>query len=133
MAHKWEDTPFKGDLARARGVGAAHSGVHHWMMQKVTAVANLFLMVWAVFAVVTLTQSGAGYAAITEFFAAPLNAIAMILFLISTLYHAVLGLQVVVEDYVHCEASKTIFLILLKLSAVALGVAGIFSILKMAL
>ncbi|MFA7276928.1 MAG: succinate dehydrogenase, hydrophobic membrane anchor protein [Pseudobdellovibrionaceae bacterium] len=133
MAYKWEDTAFKGSLSRARGLGSARSGVEHWMHQKMTALANIPLVLWAVCSVAQLARADGGHQVVTSFFAQPFNAVMMTLFLISTLYHAVLGIQVVVEDYIHTESTKTVLLMLVKLLAFALGVAGIFSVLKMAL
>lgn len=133
MAHKWEDTPFKNPMARVEGLGSSHSGVHHWIHQKVTALANIPLVLWAIWSAMTLVASGAGYDVVRAFFAQPCNAILMLLFLISVFYHAALGLQVVIEDYMHCEASKRVALIAVKLGAFALTVASVFSVLKLAL
>ncbi len=133
MTNKWEASPFKNPLSRARGVGSAHSGVHHWIHQKVTALANIPLSLWAVWSAMTLAATGASYDVVRAFFAQPCNAILMILFLVSVFYHMALGLQVVIEDYVHCEKSKMMYLIALKLGVFALAVASIFSVLKLAL
>lgn len=117
-------------LARARGLGSAHHGTGHWWHQRVTAVSNLLLMLWLVWSVVHLPSSS--YQDVSLWLAQPVNAILMILAVLSTFYHARLGLQVVIEDYVHCEFSKTLSLIGIRLGFVALGVAAIFSILKVA-
>lgn len=118
-------------LAKARGLGSAGHGSHHWMAQRVTAIANIPLVLWLVYSVVALV--GADYETFTSWLAQPINAVLMILFIISTFYHAALGLQVVIEDYIHCEAMKMFKLIGIKLALFALGVAAIFSILKVAL
>lgn len=115
-------------LAKARGTGSAHHGSGHWMHQRITAVANIPLMLWLVWSVVHLP--GAAYQDVSLWLAQPTNAILMILAVLSTFYHAVLGLQVVVEDYVHCEFSKIASLIAIRLAFAALGVAAIFSVLK---
>ena len=133
MANKWEATPFKSPMSRARGVGSAHSGVHHWIMQKITALANIPLVLWAIWSAMTLAAAGANYDIVRGFFAQPLHAILMLLFLISVFYHAALGLQVVIEDYVHCEKMKMVSLIGVKLALFALCVASVFSVLKLAL
>jgi succinate dehydrogenase / fumarate reductase membrane anchor subunit len=86
-------------LARARGHGSAKGGVHHWLAQRVTAVFLVFLAAWLAYAVFAL--AGADYTAARAFVASPLNAALLILLVISMLYHAMLGLQVVIEDYVH--------------------------------
>lgn len=132
MANKWEATTFKNPLARARGVGAAHSGVHHWLHQKVTALANIPLVLWGIWSVTTLAATGATRDVVWAFFREPMHAVLMVLFLISTMYHMALGLQVVIEDYVHCEKAKMMSLIMMRLAVFALAVTSIFSVLKLA-
>jgi succinate dehydrogenase / fumarate reductase membrane anchor subunit len=133
MTHKWEASAFKSPMARAKGLGAAGSGVHHWIHQKVTALANIPLVLWAIWSSLTLAGAGASYDVIRTFFAQPINGILMTLFLLSVFYHAALGLQVVVEDYVHSERLKMATLIAIKLGLFALCVASVFSVLKLAL
>ncbi len=133
MSNKWEATPFKSPTARVSGLGSAHSGVHHWMMQKITALANIPLVLWAVWSAMTLAAAGADYETVRGFFSQPIHAILMVLFLVSTFYHAALGLQVAVEDYFHSEKTKMALLILVKLVLFALCVASVFSVLKLAL
>lgn len=118
-------------MARAKGLGAAHGGTHHWMMQRVTAISNLALVLWLVYSIVSL--KGATHDAFVAWLALPWNAVLMILFVLSTCYHAVLGIQVVVEDYVSTKWLKLATLIGTKLFFTALGVAVIFSVLKIAL
>ncbi|HKJ15762.1 MAG TPA: succinate dehydrogenase, hydrophobic membrane anchor protein [Xanthomonadales bacterium] len=86
-------------LARARGHGSAKQGVHHWYLQRATAVLLTGLVVWLLYAVNTL--SGAGYESALSFLSSPFNAAAALLLTFAGLYHAMLGLQVVIEDYVH--------------------------------
>lgn len=133
MTHKWEASPFKSPMARAKGVGSAHSGTHHWMMQKMTALANIPLTLWAVWSAMTLAAAGANYDIVRGFFAQPINGILMSLFLLSVFYHAALGLQVVIEDYFHCEKTKMGLLIAVKLLVFSLTVASVFSVLKLAM
>lgn len=121
---------FRSDLAKAKNHGSAKHGSGHWMAQRVTAVAMIPLFIWFIYSVVGLV--GSSHGEFTTWLAQPFNAIVMILFVIATFYHAVLGAQVVTEDYVHCECLKTIKLIAQKLIFFALGVACIFSILKIA-
>jgi len=118
-------------LARARGAGSAHEGTHHWWHQRVTAVANMLLMLWLVWAVVHIP--GWSYVEFTTWLAQPCRAILMILAVISVFYHAALGVQVVIEDYVHDGACKVVKLVGMKLFFFATAVACIFSILKVAL
>ncbi len=131
MKLKWENDGMKTPLARARGLGSARQGVHHWMHQRITSVANIPLVIWFVYSVVSL--KGADYSVFTAWLSQPLNAVLMILFIVSVFYHAVLGVQVVIEDYIHNEGCKVVKLVLLKLVFTALAVASIFSVLKIAL
>lgn len=124
------NSPFNSDLSRARGLGSAKEGVEHWWMQRVTAVANIPLVLWFVYSIVDL--KGASYEMFTSWLAAPLNAILMILLVCSTFYHAALGSQVIAEDYIHHEGFKLVKLVGIKLFFFAIGVACIFSILKIA-
>jgi len=131
MKLKWNNDPMKSPLGRARGLGSAKEGANHWMSQRITAIANIPLVLWLVFSIVSL--KGASHAQFTDWLAHPLNAILMILFIISTFYHAKLGSQVVTEDYIHNEGLKFVKLIAQKLFFFGLGIACIFSILKIAL
>jgi succinate dehydrogenase / fumarate reductase membrane anchor subunit len=115
-------------LAKARGAGAAHHGSGHWLHQRLTAVSNIPLMLWLVWSVVHLPDSS--FQQVSLWLSQPVNAILMILAVLSMFYHAVLGLQVVIEDYVHCELSKIFSLFAVRLGFTALGVAAIFSVLK---
>ncbi len=131
MPMKWEQSALKNPLARARGLGSAHTGVDHWLSQRITSIANIPLTLWLVISIVSLV--GADYATFTNWLAVPFNAVMMILTLASFFYHAALGTQVVAEDYIHSEGLKIITLIALKLSFTALFIAGLFSVLKIAL
>ena len=131
MRLKWDDKGLKTPLARAKGLGSAGHGLDHWMKQRITAIANIPLVIWFVYSIVDL--KGSSYSDFIGWLEQPINAVLMILFIISTFYHGVLGSQVIVEDYVHCECMKTIKLIAMKLFFFAMAVACIFSILKIAL
>lgn len=131
MTMKWEDKGIKTPLARARGLGSAKEGTDHWMMQRVTAIANVPLMIWLVYSIIAL--KGSSHTDFTAWLAHPVNAILMILVVISTFYHAKLGSQVVIEDYIHHEGFKMFKLIGQKLFFFAMAVACIFSVLKIAL
>lgn len=122
---------IKTPLARARGLGSAGHGSGHWIAQRVTAIANIPLVIWLVYSIISLI--GSDYAVFTAWLSEPINAVAMILFVISVFYHAALGLQVVIEDYVSCECMKIASIIGVKLGLFALAVAAVFSVLKVAL
>lgn len=121
---------IRSDLGKARGLGSAHHGTGHWMHQKFTALANIPLVIWFVYSMVSLI--GATYIEYTAWLASPVNAILMILLVLSTFYHAVLGTQVMFEDYIANKGFRLIKIVGLKLFFTAFAVASIFSILKVA-
>lgn len=118
-------------LARARGLGSAKDGTGHWIKQRLTAVANIFLVLWVIGSLVALPLGE--YDTVTQWLAKPWNAILMILAVISVFTHAVLGSEVIIEDYVHHKGFKIFKLVAVKFVYFALAVACIFSILKIAL
>lgn len=117
-------------LARVHGLGPAKGGVEHFWRQRVTAVALVPLTLWFVWAVAR--YAGAPHNDVVEFLGHPFNAAAMLLFVFAGLYHAVLGLQVVIEDYVPSEGPKFALLLLSKFSAFAVGVTCAIAVLRIA-
>ena len=122
---------LRSPLGRVRGLGTAKEGVSHWWAQRLTAIALVPLTVWFVVSLAALT--GADYAAVRDWVGSPLIASLLILLIVATFYHAYLGLQVVIEDYVHSEAVKIGSLILIKGAAILLAVIGILSVLRLLL
>lgn len=118
-------------IGRVRGLGPAHHGAHHWLLQRFTAVGNLLLVLWFVVSLIMLPDLG--YGAVSEWLAKPIPATAMALLIVSTFWHARLGLQVLAEDYVHTPGNKFAVLLLLNLAAVGGGAFGVFSIIRLAL
>ena len=117
-------------IGKVRGLGSAKEGTHHWLLQRITAIALVPLTLWFAFSVACL--AGAPYAQFTGWLASPLNTALLVLFLVSLFWHSMLGVQVVVEDYVHAEFLKVGTLIVLKLAHIALGVATILAVLRIA-
>jgi succinate dehydrogenase / fumarate reductase membrane anchor subunit len=122
---------LRSPLGRAIGLGSAKEGVEHWWAQRVSAVALIPLGLW--FAASLVALAGADRAAVLAWLHAPVQAILAILLLIAVFYHAALGLQVVVEDYVHAEWLKVSSLVAMRLVSFGLAVAGIFAVLRIAL
>jgi len=121
---------LRSPLGRALGLGSAKEGVAHWWTQRVSALALIPLGLW--FAASLIALVGADRAHLAAWLHGPVAAILMILTLAAVFYHAALGIQVVIEDYVEPEGAKIACIVLVKLLALALAVAGIFSVLKLA-
>jgi succinate dehydrogenase / fumarate reductase membrane anchor subunit len=119
---------LRSDLARVRGLGSAKEGVAHWWAQRVTAVALVPLLVWFVASIVSLV--GAPHATVVDWIASPMPSLLLVLLLVAMFHHAQLGLQVVIEDYVHGEGAKLTLILLVKGAAVVLGLASIFAVLR---
>jgi succinate dehydrogenase / fumarate reductase, membrane anchor subunit len=124
------DTRLRSPLGRVMGLGSAKEGVAHWWAQRLTAVALIPLLLWFVIEVIRLT--GAPRATVVAWLHGPFAAITTVLLLIAVFYHMALGVQVVIEDYVHSEWSKITLLVLNKFVAFALAAAGIFAVLRIA-
>ena len=124
MAH---DTPIK----RVRGLGSAHEGAHHWLLQRFTAVGNLVLMLWLITSIVLLPDLG--YGTVSGWLAKPIPATAMVLLVVSLFWHARLGLQVLVEDYIHNAGTKFGVITLLNLAVIGGGAFAVFSVVRLAL
>ncbi|MCG8434940.1 MAG: succinate dehydrogenase, hydrophobic membrane anchor protein [Gammaproteobacteria bacterium] len=114
-------------LKRMRGLGSAKEGTGHWWAQRLTAIALVPLSIWFVVSVITLVN--ADYATVAAWLQSPLAAIFMIAFIWVLAYHSQLGLQVVVEDYVHLEWLKISTLILLKFLHYFIAAVAIFAVL----
>ena len=121
---------LRSPVGRAIGLGSAKEGVEHWWLQRVTAVALVPLTLWFVIAVVRL--SSADIDTVRDWVGRPLPAILLVLLLIATFWHASLGVQVVIEDYVHVDLAKLGLLIVMRLACFALAVAGVIAVLGMA-
>ena len=122
---------MRSPLARARGLGSAKSGVHHFWVQRLSALALIPLALWFVYSLALLP--GAGYQAVRHWASTPSVAVTLALFLAAALYHSMLGIQVVIEDYVTHEGWKLTLMVLQKFGHALIAAASIFAVLKIAL
>ncbi len=116
-------------LKTARQLGSAKEGANHFWKQRVTAVANLVLGVFLVWLIASLV--GADHTAVKAKLAQPLIAIALLALIISGTIHMRLGMQTIIEDYVHGEGGKVVLLMLNTFFAAGIALASIFAILKL--
>lgn len=121
--------PMTTPLKRARGLGSAHEGAGHFVKQRVTAAANLVLFAFGVGLIATL--AGTDLATVKATMAHPLVAIALIALIVSMTVHMRIGMQVIVEDYVHGEGAKALLLLANTFFAAAVAVVSIFAVLKL--
>lgn len=122
---------MRSPLGQARGLGSAKDGTHHFWVQRISAVALIPLALWFVFSVARL--AGGDYGMVHHWVHAPSVAITLVLFITAALYHSMLGIQVVIEDYVANEGSKIVGLLLNKFLHAIVAVSTIFAVLKVAL
>jgi len=122
------NSSYRTPLARARGLGSAKEGVGHFIQQRVTAIALVILVPW--FVVSAALAVPAGYDGAVEWMAKPWNAIALILLAAAAFFHMRLGMQVVIEDYIHKHGMKQALLILNAFVAISLFAATAMSVLK---
>lgn len=118
-------------IGRVRGLGSAHHGAHHWLVQRTTAIGNLVMMSWLLVSLVLLNDFS--YPSVSGWIAQPIVAVPMILLIVSLFWHARLGLQVVIEDYIHNTGSKFALLSALNLATIGGGAFAVFSVATLAL
>jgi len=122
---------LKTPLSRARGLGSAKAGAAHFWHQRLTAVVLVPLTIWFVYVVVRFT--GAELGEVRHFFANPFNAGLMLIFVLAGLYHMTLGVQVIIEDYIHRESTRLALLVLNQFAGLAIAVICTIAILRLAL
>lgn len=121
---------LRSPLSQARGLGSAKEGVGHWWVQRLTALALIPLTLWFVVSVARFPLLD--HATLVAWIKAPLVAVALVLFFLSMIHHAALGVQVVIEDYVGSEGVKLVSIVLAKFALYAIAAASVFAVLKIA-
>lgn len=121
---------LRSPMGRVLGLGAAKEGASHWWSQRVTAVALLVLTLW--FVASLLRFPGLDHAQVAGWIGEPLNGMLLSLLIVTAAYHSQLGVQVVVEDYVASAPLKMAAILLLNFIHIALGVLGLFAVLRLA-
>ena len=122
---------LRSPLGKVLGLGTAKDGTSHWWGQRISAVAVLLLGLW--FAFMLATMDNFSHAAAVEFVASPVNSLLLLLLIAAMGYHSYLGLQVVIEDYVHAPGLKLVSLVLSRFAHIFFAVAAIYAILKIGL
>ncbi len=117
-------------LGRVRGLGSAKEGAAHWWAQRMTALALIPLSLW--FLVSLLSAVGGGYEGAVAWIGSPFNTVLLVVLLALVFYHAALGLQVVIEDYVHPESVRIAAILATKFVLLILAVASILAVLRIA-
>lgn len=121
---------FRTPLARVRGLGSARDGTDHFWRQRLTAVSNIPLVLFFIGLIVML--NGASWQEAVATLSNPFVALVLMLMMISALIHMRLGMQTIIEDYIHGEGLKVALLMLNTFFAIAVGVATVFALLKLA-
>lgn len=116
---------FRTNIAKAKGLGSAHDGVHHWLAQRFSSVLVTLTMIWMVCLIVSIV--GKPFSEVIEIIKRPYNVLAISLFTISSFYHANLGMQVIIEDYVRCRMMRLFFLYSTKIISIVTTAAVVVS------
>lgn len=121
---------LRNPLANAHNHGPAGDGVGHWWAQRFSAIVLVLLTTWVVYALVSIV--GASHAAAADWMARPVNAAMGVLFVVTSIYHGRLGLQVIIEDYVHNRFMEVGLQLLVKVAAIVAALLAVIAILKLA-
>jgi len=122
------NSDLRSPLNRARGLGSAKDGLHHWWAQRLTALALIPLVIW--FAISLVMMSGADYGMVRAWIGSPVAMVLLILTIVIGLHHGQLGIQVVIEDYVHREGLKLALIVAVRFIAVFFGLAATVAIMR---
>ena len=117
---------FKTNLAKVKGLGSAKSGAHHWWMERVTSLALIPLSIWFIIIMLQMVTSNAPE--FNDIIKSPVNAVTTMMFITIGLYHGMMGMRVIIEDYVHCECVKISLILLTQATGYLTIIAGIWSI-----
>lgn len=120
---------YKTPLSKVRGLGSAKEGTDHFWRQRLTAVANVPLLIF--FIIFLIMYNGASYADVTSALSNPIIAVLFGLVVIAGIIHMKLGMQVIIEDYVHGEGAKIVVLLLNTFFSILIGALSLFAILKL--
>ncbi|HEY5612306.1 MAG TPA: succinate dehydrogenase, hydrophobic membrane anchor protein [Lysobacter sp.] len=118
-------------LKRARGLGSAKDGTHHFIMQRITAIALVVLSIYVIGLVISLI--GGDYAAVRTAVANPVHAVLLVAFLVATFWHAQLGMQAIIEDYVHTAWLAVTSQLLVIFVCVLAAIASVLAVIRIAL
>ena len=117
---------FRTPLSKARGLGSAQEGSGHWWVQRLTAIALVPLSLWFVWSIIQL--SGADYATVHDWIAQPIQAGLLLVLIYVTFYHSMLGLQVIIEDYVHVRWMEITLMVGVRFASILLGAAAALAV-----
>lgn len=128
---KSHHAPMRTPLGRVRGLGSARSGTEHFFIQRLTAASNLLLAIC--FIIIVISLAGSSYEAARATLGSPIVAVVILLTLLSVTTHMRIGMQVIIEDYIHGEGLKVLCIVANTFFTVAIGLAGAFAVLKISL
>lgn len=124
------DVRMETPLGRVRGLGSAEAGAEHWWHERLTSIAAFLLFVWLIASLLRLPDLD--HRTLALWLSSPLAAVPMILLILSTFWHLKMGLQVIVEDYVHEEGGKLFWITIINFLALVGAVTALFAVLKIA-
>ncbi|MEQ8320179.1 MAG: succinate dehydrogenase, hydrophobic membrane anchor protein [Rhodospirillales bacterium] len=120
---------LRSQLGRVRGLGASHEGAHHFWVQRITGIALVPLVIWFVLSASSVV--GADLSTFKAWVGTHYNPVLLVMLIVAMFYHAQLGLQVVIEDYVHGEGVKIASLILVKFAIYLIGACAVFAVIRL--
>ncbi|HEX8215368.1 MAG TPA: succinate dehydrogenase, hydrophobic membrane anchor protein [Allosphingosinicella sp.] len=125
------EDPKQTPIARVRGLGSAREGGHHWRLERMTSAATLLLFIWLIVSLLRLPSLG--HENVVEWLSSPLAAVPMLLLIVATFWHLKMGMQVIVDDYVHDEGNNFLTLLIVNFLTIGAAATALFAVLKIAL